>query len=403
MRHSWEATKKTFASHSDNDITMANHRAIHYKSKVDRKEYLIIAKLSTMAIESLYPDQLKILKYDIAANKYQCFSKIKDKRIRSLMGYFINTKSNELNVFATVRSNTQIYNQFICDLSTAKWKVITPLCSEKKLKHFHVIMPNIHCLNNQIHMLYHRNKVTYHKKFDYATNDFIKLKTGAKAIIPDAVLGTDIVSPLAVYLKRLEQFVLIDIVTAKVWGLDINKTGSKWERITNRAGGNIRLPEMLYKNSFSILNEAGIVSGFGQIIYLFCNVTTCKSDSCWDWRRGYGVEQCIRVFCLDFVDKEWHESIEELPQKMRISQRNFVSTGDRFCYYYDGDENIKLDLWHISPNALQIVIQHRLEMMVHGFCGGIEKKYCLNFPVYLKRIVYKYYNDLKCSITYKYR
>ena len=110
--------------------SMATHQAIYYRRTVNREEYLITVKIST--IESLYPNQLRVIEYDIAANEYQCFSELKDNEICSVMGYFVNTTDNKLYVFTAVRNNEQIYTRFICDLTTAKWE------KKKKIKEFHV-------------------------------------------------------------------------------------------------------------------------------------------------------------------------------------------------------------------------------------------------------------------------
>ena len=103
---------------------------------------------------------------------------------------------------------------------------------------------------------------------------------------------------------------------------------------------------------------------------------------------------------------KWYElkqGIDELAYDKKCKvRRYFIETGDRYCYYYEDDKNeklnIKIDLFKVATKELQDVIIKRVnwrnKMLSDGICRESEDEYCWNFPDYLKRIVYTYFNAL---------
>ena len=79
--------------------------------------------------------------------------------------------------------------------------------------------------------------------------------------------------------------------------------------------------------------------------------------------------------------------------------------GGRYCHYYDDkseDEysagHLRIDLFDVAPKELQKKIQERLNAKnmkcSFGYCRRNEVVLNVIIPDYLKRIVFRYLNDL---------
>ena len=112
-----------------------------------------------------------------------------------------------------------------------------------------------------------------------------------------------------------------------------------------------------------------------KVLVPYNNIMICFGEDKWG-KMG--------VRCLDAVDKEWYIQSDKKVYDMNIDKSYFIGTGGRYCYYYKDDgrpKHERIDLFDACPKELQKKIQD-------------EMKLNMIIPDYLKRIVFRYFNDL---------
>ena len=107
----------------------------------------------------------------------------------------------------------------------------------------------------------------------------------------------------------------------------------------------------------------------------------------------------VKIWCFDVLDNKWYKSGKV---SYEINKSRMISTGGRYCYYYNHDSNPAflgyIDLYDAFPEELKRKIQERMSVKNMrsslGYCRKKEMNLNLIVPDYLKRIVFRYYNDL---------
>ena len=88
-----------------------------------------------------------------------------------------------------------------------------------------------------------------------------------------------------------------------------------------------------------------------------------------------------------------------------MEDKYFIPTdGGRYCYYYDDvykPEHFRIDLFDTATEELQEKIRERLNVknmkFSFGYCRRREIASNIIIPDYLKKIVFRYFNDLPSS------
>ena len=301
-------------------------------------------------------------KYDIENDSYEDFSEL-DELIEEPMGYFINRTTNKLYI---INTDSAMYERdtFICDLHTGYWAVLRN--SLITYNDFYVKEPEFHYINDKIHILYqNRNKIHHHDIFDPLNNEFNEMVNKAFEMHGNTFC--------AVYLDDLNKFFCITgTLNREIWSLDMNNEGQTWKMCKD-----VEVPTELTKSGI-------------KVVVPYNNILICFCKDNWEGIR-----------CFDVVDKKWYIQ-PKIMYNMNMDKSYFIGTGGRYCYYYKDDgypaRHERIDLFDACPQKLQKQIQERTNIKnmrcCFGYCRRYERRLSMIIPDYLKRIVFRYFNDL---------
>ena len=345
-------------------------KPIYYIDPLSKKEYLI-------TLQETRKHKGKIVKYDIADDEYITLAKINHKKFQPPIGYFIHQKQDKLYLFHTGTPKSNNRHVFICNLQSGECRVIKNALKVsdefERIEH-----AELHYIEDDVHFIYGKALGANHEIFDTSNTTLVDLENNADDL---KIRSNNAECPQAVYVKELEKFIAVGIGRNKpnqIWSLNTknNNRGKVYEARWKRCR-DIKLPKL------SSYSAPPMVLGFGCVIYLFCWNDTNK-----------------QIWCLDLSNKKWYLSAKSVPSFIE-SDLCLISTGGQYCHYYQSGSikvHYKLDLFDASPDELKKRIIERIQLksknVTFDYITKYERKYGLNCPDYLKRIVCLYHANL---------
>ena len=320
-------------------------KPIYYQDPNNHKEYFF----SIVRHDS----KTKLMKYDIENDSYEVLGGM-DKWIPRPTVQFIHPQSNKLYAFyMDDMTRYDRANIYICDLTTTKWEILPN--AFKTDHHFNTKVTESININGEIHILYH-NKVDQsycHSIFDPNSNEIRKIATYKG-------------NSCAAYSAALNQFVIVaerphhKEWNHKVWSWDMNQTTKTWKECAKYF-----IPHCSIK----------VMIPYNDIL-----VCICSRNSIW---------------CFDMIENKFYASTKYIYQDIYVHKEYLMSTnGGRYCYYYDGKDHFRIDLFDACPEKLQTRMKGRNMKRCYGYCREKEMKFKIIMPDCLKTIVFQYFMDL---------
>ena len=348
---------------------------IYYIDPNTNKPYILIVGRS----QNKSNPSLAIIKYDIEHNEYHNVYSVDDQAESTSLSYeyFMDKECHRLYITECTAEVEESEYNFVCNLNDGGYEQFTmPLSESQQLNGFH------HCVNNRLYKI-----CSNHQAFTFDLN---QKKGGFKILQPPLPGDKSLCYTRSIFIPSLRKTMVLEFETGQmgIWTLDHEK--NEWIL------SDIEIPNT-FKSEY-----VSLVLGVYGVVYLIPNYGGHKHGGRLIW-------------CLDVVNKKWYKSKWKVPGDIYQSKGDgyWISTAGRYCYFYKqsrrgGDEEdcklFRIDLFHWTPQELKDVIKERMcaknGLIAFGYVRNkCETEYNYAFPDYLKRIVWKYANEIPVALT----